>query len=305
MKTKPASARIPVIQGPTASGKTAVAVWLAETFGGEVISADSRQFYREMSIGTAKPDASEMRGIPHHFINSLSVTDAYTAGRFEAEAVALADEIIARGKTPIVAGGSGLYVKAFCEGLDDLPQDDGIRDELKAIFAEKGIEPLQEMMRALDPAYFAEADVQNPVRMMRGIELVRLSGKPIAELRAGQKKPRNFTPVKIGLELPRRELYARIDARVDAMMEAGLAEEARALIGHKDRQALQTVGYRELFAHFEGLTDLERAVELIKRNTRRYAKRQLTWLRNDPEIRMFHPDDREGMARYADLPGRR
>ncbi|MFN2422695.1 MAG: tRNA (adenosine(37)-N6)-dimethylallyltransferase MiaA [Cryomorphaceae bacterium] len=301
MKINNASARVPVIQGPTASGKTAVAVWLAELCGGEVISADSRQFYREMSIGTAKPDAAEMRGIPHHFINSLSVTDEYTAGRFEAEAVALADEIIARGKTPIVAGGSGLYVKAFCEGLDDLPQDDSIRDELKAIFAEKGIEPLQEMMRNLDPAYYAEADVQNPVRLMRGIELVRLSGKPMSALRAGKKKQRNFTPVKIGLELPRKELYARIDARVDAMIDGGLVAEARALHALKYRQAMQTVGYRELFAHFEGEINLDRAVELIKRNTRRYAKRQLTWLGNDPEIKMFHPDDKEGMARYAGL----
>lgn len=296
--------RVPVIQGPTASGKTAVAIWISETYGGEVISADSRQFYREMNIGTAKPDVAEMRGIRHHFINSLSVTDHYTAGRFESEALAVADEIIASGKIPVLAGGSGLYVKAFCEGLDDLPGDRGIREELKAIFAEKGIEPLQEMMKVLDPAYFAEVDVQNHVRLMRGIELVRLSGKPMSQLRVGEKKSRNFVPVKIGLELPRKELYDRINARVDAMIEGGLIEEARGLLKHKDRQALQTVGYRELIAHFEGLIDLERAVELIKRNTRRYAKRQLTWLGSDPEIRMFHPEDVDNIARYVGLSSR-
>lgn len=295
--TDAALPRVPVIQGPTASGKTAVAVWLAERLNGEVISADSRQFYREMSIGTAKPVEEEMRGIPHHFIGFLSVTESYTAGQFEADAGAKIEEILKRGKLPIIAGGSGLYVKALLDGLDDLPSDPELRNRLQKLFSEKGLSPLAGELYKLDPTYAAEADTQNPVRMIRALELIKLSGKSMAELHSGAEKHLPFTPVKIGLDIPRAELYARINARTDQMMADGLIEEARSLLPYRSRQALQTVGYKELFDHFDGECTLETATAQIKQNTRRYAKRQLTWLRRDPDIRWTDPVQKESILR--------
>ncbi len=289
-----------VIQGPTASGKTGVGVALAQMLKAEIISADSRQFYREMGIGTAKPYGHEMQGIPHHFVNSLSIHDPYSAGDFERDALRLIDDLLQRQVLPIVAGGSGLYIKALLEGLDDLPSDPKLRASLNAIFAEKGIEPLQEKLKALDPEHYAIVDQHNPMRLMRAIELLRSSGKAMAELQKGSRKVRPFRAIKIGLELPRAELYARINARVDDMFVRGLEDEARDLQPFRHLQALQTVGYSELFAHFDGVYGLEEAKDLIKRNSRRYAKRQLTWLRKDEEITWFHPSDLPGMMKFIE-----
>lgn len=286
-----------VIQGPTASGKTGVGVKLAQILKAEIISADSRQFYREMGIGTAKPDALEMQGIPHHFVNSLSIHDPYSAGDFERDALNLIKDLHHKQVLPIVVGGSGLYIKALLEGLDDLPSDPELRASLNALFAEKGIEPLQEKLKALDPEYFTSIDHFNPVRLIRAIELVSSSGKPMSELHKGLRSERPFRAIKIGLELPRPELYARINSRVDEMIGRGLVDEARKLYPLRHLQALQTVGYSELFAHFDGVLGLEEAKDLIKRNSRRYAKRQLTWLRKDEEITWFHPSDLPGMLK--------
>lgn len=268
-----------------------MAVRLAKIRNGEVISADSRQFYREMSIGTAKPTAEEMCGIPHHFIGFLSVTENYSAAQFETDADARIREILNRGKTPIIAGGSGLYVKALLEGLDDLPSDPDLRNRLQKLFSEKGLPPLAAELRLLDPAYAAKADTDNPVRVIRALELIKLTGETMDRLHRGANKPLPYTPVKIGLDIPRPELYARIHARADRMRAGGLEEEARSLLVHRDRQALQTVGYREMFDYIDGKYTHDMALEQIKQNTRRYAKRQLTWLRRDPEITWVHPEN--------------
>ncbi len=268
-----------------------MAVRLAKILDGEVISADSRQFYREMTIGTAKPTAEEMCGIPHHFIGFLSVTENYSAAQFETDADAKIRDILKRGKTPIIAGGSGLYVKALLEGLDDLPSDQDLRNRLQKLFSEKGLPPLAAELRNLDPGYAEKADTENPVRVIRALELIRLTGKTMDRLHRGADKQLPYIPVKIGLDLPRTELYDRINARTDRMMAEGLTEEARNLTVHRDKQALQTVGYRELFDCFDGKYTRETAIEKIKQNTRRYAKRQLTWLRRDPEIKWIHPEN--------------
>lgn len=289
-----------VVQGPTASGKTDLGLKLARLLKAEIISADSRQFYREMGIGTAKPDADEMQGIRHHFVNSLSIHDPYSAGDFERDALTLINDLQQKGVLPIVVGGSGLYIKALLEGLDDLPSNLKLRAGLNGLFVEEGIEPLREKLKALDPAYYTIVDQHNPMRLIRAIELVISSGKSMAELQKGLRRKRPFRAIKIGLELPRVELYARINARVDTMFESGLVEEARTLYPFRDLQALQTVGYSELFTHFDGVHSLGEAKDLIKRNSRRYAKRQLTWLRKDEEITWFHPSDWSGMAKMIE-----
>ena len=280
-----------VIVGPTAVGKTGLALQLAGHFHTEIISADSRQIYRELAIGTAKPTEAELTQVTHHFINSHSIHENYDANQFGEEALALIHKLFERYDYLVVCGGSGLYIKALLEGFDDIPEvADDVRDQLIEEFENKGLLWLQNKMRELDPEHFQSIDQKNPVRLMRALEVKMATGKSISSFRTSKKKEHLFKIVKIGLELDRAELYKRIDARMDSMIQQGLFEEAQQLYSYKDLNALQTVGYREIFEYLDGQYDKEEAVRLLKRNSRRYAKRQLTWFKRDEEIVWFKPD---------------
>lgn len=289
-----------MICGPTAAGKTSVGIFLSQSLNGEVISADSRQFYREMSIGTAKPTHDEMKGIPHHFVDQASIATLLTAGEFERQAEQRISDIISRKKLPIVVGGSGLFIRALIEGLDDLPSSGDLRNELISQFENEGIQALLQRLDAADPDAISSIDRKNQVRVMRAIELVELSGKTLAEIRNQEKKPKEFEPIWIGISPDREVLYERIDARVDQMIQSGLEKEARPLLKFKDSDPLKTVGYRELFSFFDGDYDLAEAIRLIKRNSRHYAKRQLTWFRKIDGIRWFHPEDLGEIKEYLE-----
>lgn len=283
-----------VIGGATASGKTATAIWLARALGAEILSADSRQFYREMNIGTAKPSPAERQMAPHHFIDSLSVGDDYSVGDFERDALQLLDQIFRRANAAILTGGSGLFIKAVCEGLDTFPAiSETTKNRVGAGEQNGGLAWLQTQVAALDPAYFAKADRQNPARLRRALEVCLESGLPYSSFLEREKSPRPFRPVYILLELPRAELYARIDARVDDMIAAGLEAEARALLPWRQRPALRTVGYEEWFDFFDGKISREEAIEKIKQHSRNYAKRQATWFRKNGEWTAFHPGERD------------
>jgi len=279
-----------VVGGATASGKTTFAVQLARYFATEIISCDSRQFFREMSIGTAKPTPAEMQGIPHHFIDSHSIFEHYSVGDFEREALALLENLYQKYDILVAVGGSGLYIKALCEGLDHFPEvPDDVRAEVRDFYEREGLAALQAAVREVDPAYFAEADQQNPHRLLRALEVYRASGKPFSSFRQSKTKTRNFMPIYVQMDWPRAELYERINQRVDLMMERGLLEEVRALYPHRALTALQTVGYQELFDYLEGKLTLDEAVDNIKQHTRNFAKRQLTWWRRDGFWTAFHP----------------
>lgn len=287
-----------VLSGPTAVGKTATAVSIARQFSTIILSADSRQFYKEIPIGTAQPSAEELKTVPHFFVADRPISDPLDAGSYSKEARNLLEEKFQEHEIIVLAGGSGLYSDAVLNGFDELPQNDElIRQSLKETLREKGIAALQEELQQLDPVYFAQVDQHNPSRLMRAIEVCRISGKPYSDLRSGKKDDPGFNVVKIGLEIPRDELYERINQRVDQMLAAGLEAEAKAVYPFRQAGALQTVGYKELFDYFDGKTDLPRAVELIKQHTRNYAKRQMTWWRRDPEIQWFHPNDLAGIIR--------
>lgn len=290
--------RLIVVQGPTGVGKTAAGVVLAEHYGIPVVSADSRQVYREMEVGTAVPSPAECRGIPHYFIRNKSIHESFTAGDYEREALELLEEkLFPETADVLLVGGSGLYVDALLGGFDDLPESD---PALRSVLAARPLPDLLEELERLDPDYYAVVDRKNPQRVVRAVEVCRLSGRPYSALRSGSAKRRSFRTVKIGIDLPREELYRRIDLRVEEMLRQGLVAEAETLYPYRALPALQTVGYRELFDHFDGKISLEEAVELIKRNTRRYAKRQLTWLRRDPQIRWFGPSETAEMIAYID-----
>lgn len=292
-----------VITGPTAIGKTGLAVFLAKQLQTEVISFDSRQFYKEMKIGTAVPSDDELAEVPHHFIRHISIFDKYSVGEFERDTLKKTEELFKKYDSVIMAGGSGLFEKAVTEGLDEFPDIDAtIRAQLNNELKESGLEKLQQELKSSDPDYYRMADIQNPVRIIRALEIYRGTGLPFSSFRKNKSAKRNFNTIKIGLELPREEIYARINRRVDLMMQTGLLEEARSLHKHKDLTSLQTVGYRELFDFFDGKYDLESAVEEIKKNTRRYAKRQLTWYRKDKNIKWFSPFDEEKILEYLEMP---
>ncbi len=294
--------RLLVVVGPTGVGKTDVAIRLARHYGAPILSTDSRQVYRGMPIGTAQPDAEQLQAAEHHFIASHDITDNLNCGTYEVQALALLGELHARHDDVVAVGGSGLYVRALCEGIDDLPQaDEALREALSRRLAAEGVAALAEQLRELDPAYYAVVDRCNPARVLRALEVCLQTGHPYSELRTGNKRRRPFRIVKIGIDMPREMLYERIDRRVDAMIAQGLEAEARALYPHRALNALQTVGYRELFEYFDGLTTFGKAIEAIKRNSRRYAKRQLTWFRRDPEIRWFAPDEVEAMINHIDF----
>jgi tRNA dimethylallyltransferase len=274
-----------VIAGPTASGKTAAAIQLANHFNTVVVSADSRQFYREMSIGTAKPSATELAAAPHYFIDSHSITEPFSVGDFEKQCLQLLDELFKVYNVIILAGGSGLYIKAVTEGFDDLPSaDTHIRDKLNSELVEKGILALQERLKVVDPVYYNEVDVNNPQRIIRALEVYEATGKPFSSYRTATTNTRPFNIIKLGLDMDREQLYNRINKRVDIMVEQGLVEEVKALLPYRHVNALNTVGYSEIFDHFDGKSDLPTAKAAIKQNTRRFAKRQLTWFRKDKEM---------------------
>jgi len=293
MNHSPDSAKtLIVIAGPTAVGKTAAAIKLARQLNTEIISADSRQFYREMSIGTAKPDAEELSQAKHHFIDSHSITENFTVGDFEKQALQLLDELFKTHDNVIMVGGSGLFIQAVTQGFDDLPTaNPAIRERLNQLFAERGIEYLQDKLKTADPYYYQEVDLNNPQRLIRALEVFEATGKPFSSYRKAIRNRRPFETVKIALNLPREILYDRINQRVDLMVKRGLIEEVRALLPYRHLNALNTVGYSELFDYFDGKIDLDTAISLIKQNTRRFAKRQLTWFRKDKEIKWLMADD--------------
>jgi tRNA dimethylallyltransferase len=281
-----------IVLGPTAVGKTSVAIALAKKFQTSIISADSRQFYKEIPIGTAQPSQAELNSVKHFFIAENSIANPIDAGAYGREARKILEHEFQQHKVVVMAGGSGLYIDAVVNGFDPLPDANAaIREELQQNFEEIGIGPLQEELKKLDPEFYEEIDLDNPSRLIRAIEVCRLSGKKYSELRLGKSETLPFHVLKIGLDLPREELYERINQRVDLMMEKGLEAEARAVFSQRKLNALQTVGYKELFDYFDGLITLEKAVELIKQHSRNYAKRQLTWWRRDGEIKWFKPGD--------------
>ncbi len=288
-----------VVAGPTAVGKTTVSISLAKHFRCDIISADSRQFYEEMNTGTAKPTPEEMGNVRHHFINSHSINDAFSAGRFEVAALRLLEQLFQKQNPVILTGGSGLYIQALCEGMNDIPPvPRHFRNQLYKELAEKGLEPLVEELRHADPVYFEKVDLKNRQRIIRALEVYRATGKPYSSFRSDKPAGRTFKTIKIGLNLPREKLFERIDRRVDEMLKNGLFEEAERLMPYRETYALQTVGYKEVFGFFDGEYDREEAVRLIKRNTRRYAKRQLTWFKRDQDIRWFEPHQIDEMINF-------
>ena len=280
--------RLVIVLGPTAVGKTDYSISLAQKYGSPVISCDSRQIYREMSIGTAVPDKDQLALVTHYFIHSHSVENLYTAGKYEVEALKLINDLFEEGRdTLVMCGGSGFYIDALVNGLDDFPKTDmNLRSELSSILRAEGVRPLAERLRELDPATCAVIDMSNGQRVLRALEVCLVSGRPFSSFKTNSIKKRDFQVEKIGLLRPREELYRRIDKRVLKMIDEGLVEEVRSLEKYRDLPALQTVGYKEIFDWFDGsVNTLERAVELIQRNTRHYAKRQLSYFRRDPSVR--------------------
>ncbi len=301
-----------VIAGPTAIGKTSLSIRLAKHFSCPVISADSRQFFKEMHIGTAKPNETEMQGVTHYFIGSHSITDNYNVGKYETEAIALLDQLFKINETLILVGGSGLYTDAVCNGFDELPEaDEAIRNQLNVLLKNKGIEGLQELLQKLDPVYYNQVDLQNPQRMSRALEVCLITGSTYSNFRKDKVKKRNFNCIKIGLTTDREILYKRINLRVDQMMEDGLLEEVKSLEHYKHLNALQTVGYKEFFDCLPELeknkndaatynTMLKKVTDQIKQNTRRFAKRQLTWFRRDEQLKWFEPQDVQSILTYIE-----
>lgn len=288
-----------VIVGPTGSGKTSLSIALAQHYAAPIISTDSRQVYRGMAIGTAQPSFEELAAAEHHFIADREIFDDFNCGRYEQEALKCLEELFKRHEVVVAVGGSGLYIQALCDGLDALPEaDDGLRAELKHRLETEGIERLVEQLRELDPKYVAELDVYNPQRVVRALEVCLVTGRPYSELRSGNVAKRDFDIIKIGTEMDREVLYDRINRRVDIMLNDGLLKEVEALLPHRHLNSLQTVGYREFFDYFDGKCSLEESVELVKRNSRRYAKRQMTWFRRDEAIAWFAPDKVEEIIEY-------
>lgn len=282
--------RLIVIVGPTGSGKTDLSIRLARHYVAPILSMDSRQFYRGIPIGTAQPTKEQLEAAEHHLIASHELEDCLNCGSYEVLALEILEQLFAKHETVVAVGGSGLYVQALCEGMDDLPQaDEELRQRLTERLQSEGLEALAAQLRELDPTYWEQVDRQNPARVLRALEVCLQTGRPYSELRTGTTRKRDFEIVKIGVDMPREVLYERIDRRVESMVEEGLIEEVRRVYPLRHLNSLQTVGYRELFRHFDGELTLEEAIELIQRNSRRYAKRQLTWFRRDPQIHWFHP----------------
>ena len=288
-----------VIAGPTASGKTPLTVSLAKSFNTVIISADSRQMFREMNIGTAVPSAAELSSIQHYFIGNLSINDYYNASMYETEVNDLLENLFKEKEIVFMTGGSGLYINCVCKGIDDIPATDPqVREDLMNQYKIEGVEGLRNSLKIADPAYYEQADLRNYKRILKALEVSIMTGKPYSSFLKGEPKKRSYKIIQIGLELPREELYKRIDDRVDQMLGRGLEEEARLLLPFRTMNALNTVGYKELFDYFEEKTSREEAIRLIKRNTRRYAKRQMSWFSRDKDIKWFHPEKVELIESY-------
>ena len=288
-----------VITGPTAVGKTQLCLDIARHFDIPIINADSRQIYKELSIGTAKPSAEEQQLVKHYFVGTLSLQDYYSASLFETQVIDLLSTLFKTSDYALMAGGSMMYIDAVCDGIDDIPTiDDKTRATMKQRLADEGLPKLCEELQRLDPEYYEIVDRQNPKRVVHALEICTMTGRTYTSFRQRNKKQRPFRIVKIGLNREREELYNRINARVDAMMQQGLLKEAEALYPMREQNALNTVGYKELFDYFDGRWPLDEAVERIKGNTRRYARKQLTWYKKDPQIRWFHPDQKKEIIDY-------
>jgi tRNA dimethylallyltransferase len=290
------------LAGPTAIGKTRTAIFLARHFNTEIISADSRQFYHNLKIGTASPTSEELAAVKHHFVGHLSIDKYYNVSRFEQDVLTLLPGLFKKHPLVILTGGSGLYIDAVCKGIDDLPDpDDALRAEIKRWHAEKGLTFLQEKLRQFDPEYYEIVDKANPNRLMRALEVCITTGQTFTSLRKNKSKPREFNIIKIGLNRPREELFSNISRRTDKMINDGLVDEVKSLATFRHHNALNTVGYKEIFDFLDKKLTLERAIENIKTNTRRYAKRQLTWFKRDKEIQWFLPEETGQMISYIEM----
>ena len=290
-----------VVGGPTGSGKSALAVEIAKHFNAPIISTDSRQMYRGMAIGTAQPTAEELAAVHHYFIADREPEDDFNCGRYEVEALTLLERLFTENKYVVAVGGSGLYIQALCSGMDTLPEaDEELRNSLKQRLENEGLDSLFAELQLLDPAYAEIVDRFNPARVMRALEVCISSGIPYSQQRSGNVAERPFNIIKIATDMPRDILYDRINRRVDMMVEDGLIAEADAMYPKRHLNALQTVGYREVFDYFDGKCSLDEAIELIKRNSRRYAKRQMTWFRRDSEFRWFAPSDLSNIIAYIE-----
>ncbi len=289
-----------IVCGPTAVGKTTTAIQLAKYFTTEIISADSRQCFKELNIGVARPSPEELKQVPHHFISSHSIYDEVTAATFEQYALQKATELFHKHDVVIMVGGTGLYIKAFTEGLDSIPEiEKTIREKIISNYESKGLEWLQKEVKEKDPLFYKDGEMQNPQRMMRALEVVEATGQSVLSYRKGKKVKRDFEIIKAGIELPGENLVRNINTRTDKMMEAGLLDEVKELAPCKKLNALQTVGYKELFDYIDGRSSLQEAVERIKTSTRQYAKRQMTWFKKDKSINWFHPGDIQGLIKLG------
>jgi len=291
-----------VLLGPTGVGKTDLSIEIARHFKTEIISADSRQFFREMKIGTAIPDDLQLQQVKHHYIRFISIEDYYSSSLFERDVLGLLSQLFSENNLVLMSGGSGLYIDAVCEGIDDIPDiDPEIREKLMIKYNEVGLDGLRLALKKLDPGHYEKVDLSNPKRIIRALEICESTGVPYSSFLKKHKRTRDFVILKIGLERPRSELYERINRRVDEMVENGLENEAAGLYHKRDLNALKSVGYREFFDVVDGKITREKAIELIKRNSRRYAKRQMTWWKKDEDIRWFHPGEVEEIIRYIEL----
>lgn len=299
MSRVPNIKKVIIITGPTAVGKTSVAINIAQYFKTEIISADSRQCFKELNIGVARPTEKELKEVPHHFIASHSINDEMNAIVFESYALQKVEKLFQKHDTVVMVGGTGLYIKAFCEGLDIIPPiDRGTREKIINSYTENGLSWLQEEIKIKDPAFYSIGEIQNPQRIMRALEVIESTGQSVLSFRKQEKKQRDFTIIKIGLEMPKAVLQQQIHQRVDQMMDSGLLEEVKSLLPYQHLNALQTVGYKELFDFLGNIISLEKATELIKINTRQYAKRQMTWFKKDTGIKWFAPSQIEEMIGF-------
>lgn len=290
-----------VVVGPTAIGKTATAIFLAQHFNTEILSVDSRQFYKEMSIGTAKPDAEELTAAVHHFIDSHSVDTEYSAGDYERDALRVLDQLFEKTDVVIAVGGSGLFVRALTEGLDDLPKaPEPIRSQLNSVLEQEGLAVLKERLLQVDPTYYAVADIDNPQRVIRALEVYEATGMPMSHYQQNKAHERPFDVITIGLNMDREKLYERINWRVEQMIALGLEEEVRSLIPYRNKPSLLTVGYAEIFDFFDGKISRDEAIDKIKQNSRRYAKRQITWFKKYGNTTWFEPEDRAKISAFIE-----
>ncbi|MFA5330129.1 MAG: tRNA (adenosine(37)-N6)-dimethylallyltransferase MiaA [Prolixibacteraceae bacterium] len=290
-----------VVLGPTGVGKSDISIQLAKHYHSEIISADSRQFFRELRIGTAVPSAEDLSSVPHHFIQSKSIFDYYNVSEYEAEAIQLISRLFQKTNPLILAGGSMLYVDTICKGIDDIPTVDPlVRDEVIEWYHLNGIDALRQKLLEIDPEYYKIADLNNPKRLLHAVEIHQMTGKPFSSFRKNTVKERPFRILKVGINQDRKVLYDRINLRVEKMMEAGLLEEAKSVYEYRNLNSLNTVGYKELFSFFDGVCTLNEAVEQIKGNSRKYARKQLTWFRRDTEIKWFEPDQVTEIIEYTD-----